>query len=170
MTTSRHKQDSLRPISAGCRVAGREFDVAIAEWVRCAAELRIWNLSGFVVRCVARGQRSSRRHGGVPLRLGVLISESQCRVVVAKIRDEIAADAGTPVKVFVPQTRLPGAEGEVDWGKFDAVIGGETVTLHLFSMWLAFSTNAFHRAYVNEAQESFTDAHVRARRARSQNC
>jgi transposase len=93
---------------------------------------------------------------------GVLISESQCRVVVARIRTEIAAEAGTPVKVFVPQTRLPGAEGEVDWGKFDAVIGGETVTLHLFSMWLAFSTNAFHRAYVNEAQESFTDAHVRA--------
>ena len=29
-------------------------------------------------------------------------------------------------------------------------------------MWLAFSTQAFHRAYVNEAQESFTDAHVRA--------
>ena len=93
---------------------------------------------------------------------GVLISESQCRAVVAKIRTEIAAEVGTPAKVFVPQTRLPGAEAEVDWGKFDAVIAGETVTLHLFSMWLAFSTNAFHRAYVNEAQESFTDAHVRA--------
>lgn len=93
---------------------------------------------------------------------GVLISESQCRVVVAKIRAAIASEVGTPVKVFVPQTRLPGVEGEVDWGQFDAVIGGETVTLHLFSMWLAFSTRAFHRAYVNEAQESFTDAHVRA--------
>lgn len=93
---------------------------------------------------------------------GVLISESQCRAVVAKIRVEIAAEVGTPAKVFVPQTRLPGAEAEVDWGQFDAQIGGETVTLHLFSMWLAFSTNAFHRAYVNEAQESFTDAHVRA--------
>ena len=93
---------------------------------------------------------------------GVLISESQCRAVVARLRVEIAAEAGTPAKVFVPQTRLPGAEGEVDWGQFDAVIGGQTVTLHLFSMWLAFSTRAFHRAYVNEAQESFTDAHVRA--------
>ena len=93
---------------------------------------------------------------------GVLISESQCRAVVARLRVEIAAEVGTPAKVFVPQTRLPGAEGEVDWGKFDAVIGGVTVTLHLFSMWLAFSTRAFHRAYVNEAQESFTDAHVRA--------
>lgn len=93
---------------------------------------------------------------------GVLVSESQCRAVVARIRGEIAAEIGSPAKVFVPQTRLPGAEAEVDWGQFDAVIGGETVTFHLFSMWLAFSTNAFHRAYVNEAQESFTDAHVRA--------
>ena len=93
---------------------------------------------------------------------GVLISESQCRAVVARLRGEIASEFGSPVKVFVPQTRLPGVEAEVDWGQFDAVIGGETVTLHLFSMWLAFSTQAFHRAYVNEAQESFTDAHVRA--------
>jgi len=92
----------------------------------------------------------------------VLISESQCRAIVARLRAEIAVEVGTPVKVFVPQTRLAGAEGEVDWGQFDAVIGGVTVTLHLFSMWLAFSTRAFHRAYVNEAQESFTDAHVRA--------
>ncbi len=81
---------------------------------------------------------------------------------MAKIRVEIATEVGTPAKVFVPQTRLPGAEAEVDWGKFDAVRGGETVTLHLFSMWLAFSTAAFHRAYVIEAQESFTDATVRA--------
>ena len=93
---------------------------------------------------------------------GVLVSESQCRVVVARIRAEIAAVVGAPVKVFVPQTRLPGAEGEVDWGQFEAVIGGQTVRLHLFTMWLAFSTRAFHRAYVNEAQESFTDGHVRA--------
>lgn len=92
----------------------------------------------------------------------VLISESRCRSVVARIRAEVAAEMGTPAKVFVSQTRLPGVESEVDWGQFEAVIGGETVTLHLFSMWMAFSTRAFHRAYANEAQESFTDAHVRA--------
>ncbi len=92
----------------------------------------------------------------------VLVSESQCRVVVAKIRAELAAEAESPVKVFVPQTRLPGAEAETDWGQFEAVIGGNRITLHLFTMWLAFSTKGFRRAYVNEAQESFTDAHVRA--------
>jgi transposase len=94
---------------------------------------------------------------------GVVISPSQCRAVVARIRVEIAVEVGGLTRVvFVPQTRGPGAEAEVDWGKFTAVIGGETMVLSLFSMWLAFSTKAFHYAYVNEAQESFTDAHVRA--------
>ena len=90
----------------------------------------------------------------------VLVSPSQVRKVVAQLRAELAADV-VPV-VFVPQTRPPGAEAEVDWGQFQAIIGGQTMTLHLFSMWLAFSTRAFHRAYANEAQESFTDAHMRA--------
>jgi hypothetical protein len=36
------------------------------------------------------------------------------------------------------------------------------VVLHMFAMWSAFATCGFHRAYVNEAQESFTDGHVRA--------
>lgn len=92
---------------------------------------------------------------------GVLISESQCRLVVARLRVELAAGK-PPDRVFVPQTRAPGAEGEVDWGKFQAVIAGRTVVLHLFTMWLAFSSRGFHYAYVNEAQESFTDGHVRA--------
>ena len=94
------------------------------------------------------------------------MSPSTCRKIVAELRVELAAEAaaggGLPVKVFVPQTRLPGREAEVDWGQFQAVIGGVPVTLHLFAMWSAFATCGFHRAYVNEAQESFTDGHVRA--------
>jgi transposase len=93
----------------------------------------------------------------------VLVGESTCRTTVAKLRAEVAGEQKSFARiVFVPQTRLPGAEAEVDWGKFTAVIGGVSVTLSLFSMWLGFSSRAFHRAYVNEAQESFTDAHVRA--------
>jgi transposase len=93
----------------------------------------------------------------------VLVGESTCRTIVAKLRAEVAGEQKYSARiVFVPQTRLPGAEAEVDWGKFTAVIGGVSVTLSLFSMWLGFSSRAFHRAYVNEAQESFTDAHVRA--------
>lgn len=95
-----------------------------------------------------------------------VISPSTCRKIVAEIRGELVVEAAAggslPVKVFVPQTRLPGREAEVDWGQFQAVIGGVTMTLHLFAMWSAFATCGFHRAYVNEAQESFMDGHVRA--------
>ena len=42
----------------------------------------------------------------------VLVGESTCRIVVARIRDEITADGKRSARVvFVPQTRLPGAEG-----------------------------------------------------------
>jgi transposase len=112
---------------------------------------------------VKQRHTAKRIHDRLAAEHGVVISASQCRAVVARIRVEIAADDGVARRVvFVPQTRGPGAEAEVDWGKFTAVIGGETMTLSLFAMWLAFSTKAFHYAYVNEAQESFTDAHSRA--------
>lgn len=90
----------------------------------------------------------------------VTISGSSVRKMVAELKAEIGI--ADPVPVFVPQTRKPGGEGEVDWGQFEAIIGGIRLTLHLFSMWLGFSTRSFHYAYVNEAQESFTDAHMRA--------
>ncbi len=167
---------SIRALAAMFGVHRREVRAALASPepaprktpVRAAPVTGLWH--GWIrdVLVADRDAPRKQRHTAKRIRdrlaeeHGVLISESQCRAVVARIRAELAAEAGTPVKVFVPQTRLAGAEGEVDWGQFDAVIGGETVTLHLFSMWLAFSGRAFHRAYVNEAQESFTDAHVRA--------
>ena len=167
---------SIRALAARFKVHRREVRAALASPepaprkvpVRAAPLTGAWHDWIREVLVADRDAPRKQRHTARRIRdrlaeeKGVLISESQCRTVVARIRVEIAAEADTPVDVFVPQTRLPGAEAEVDWGKFDAVIGGETVTLHLFSMWLAFSTAAFHRAYVNEAQESFTDAHVRA--------
>ena len=162
---------SIRALAARFGVHRREVRAALASPepaprkapVRSAPLTGPWHAWIREVLMADRDAPRKQRHTAKRIRdrlaeeHGVLISESQCRTVVARIRAEIAAEVGTPAKVFVPQTRLPGAEAEVDWGKFDAQIGGETVTLHLFSMWLAFSTNAFHRAYVNEAQESFTE-------------
>lgn len=172
----RDERLSVRALATRFRVHRREVRAALASPepaprkspVRAAPLTGVWH--GWIREVLMADREAPRKQRHTAKRIrdrlaeehGVLISESQCRVVVARLRVEIAAEFGTPTKVFVPQTRLPGAEGEVDWGQFDAVIAGRTVTLHLFSMWLAFSTQAFHRAYVNEAQESFTDAHVRA--------
>jgi hypothetical protein len=115
---------------------------------------------------VKQRHTAKRIHDRLAVEKHVVISPSAVREVVVSVRAEIAAEqamAGSlPVKGFVPQTRLPGKEAEIDWGQFQAVIGGVPVTLHLFAMWSAFATCGFHRAYANEAQESFTDGHVRA--------
>jgi transposase len=90
---------------------------------------------------------------------GVVISESRVRTVVARLRAELAApDANS---VMVPQEHPPGAEAEVDWGDFTAVIGGVSMKLQLFVMRSSHSTAGFHRAYAHAAQESWLDAHVR---------
>jgi hypothetical protein len=109
---------------------------------------------------------AKRIHDRLAIEKQVSVASSTCRRIVAELRAELAVESavggGLPVKVFVPQTRLPGREAEVDWGQFQAVIGGVTMVLHLFALWSAFATCGFHRAYVNEAQESFLDGHVRA--------
>ncbi len=174
---SRNEKLSIHALATRFRVHRRDVRAALASPIPAARKtpVRAFPVSGSVhgwIRQVLiddkdapRKQRhtSKRIHDLLALDHGVVISESQCRAIVARLRVEIASDATAgPGLVYVPQTRMPGAEGEVDWGKFQAIIGGVTMTLSLFSMWLAFSTKAFHRAYANEAQESFTDAHMRA--------
>ena len=172
----RDERLSVRALAVRFRVHRRDVRAALAAPepaprktpARAAPVTGVWH--GWIREVLVADRDAPRKQRHTAARIrdrlaeehGVLISESQCRLVVARIRAEIAAEAGSVATVFVPQTRLPGVEAEVDWGQFDAVIAGVTVTLHLFSMRLAFSTQAFHRAYVNEAQESFTDAHVRA--------
>ncbi len=81
----------------------------------------------------------------------VVMSASRVRSVVAQLRAELAmVDVSS---VSVPQTHPPGAEAEVDWGAFVAVIGGVQVTLQLFVMPASYSTVGFHRAYADAAQE-----------------
>jgi transposase len=90
---------------------------------------------------------------------GAVVAESSVRNLVARLRVEIGADRR---EVMVPQTHPPGAEAEVDFGEFAAVIGGEQMRLFLFCLRLSHSGRAVHVAYANQAQESFLDGHVRA--------
>jgi transposase len=66
------------------------------------------------------------------------------------------------VEVAIPQTHLPGAEAEVDFGEFHTSLAGIDVTCWMFVMRLSHSGRAFHMAFGNQAQESFLEGHVRA--------
>lgn len=90
---------------------------------------------------------------------GVDVAESSVRALVAQLRREIA---GTVAKVPIIQEHPAGEEAEVDFGEFEAVIGGVVMRLWMFIMRLSHSGKAVHIAYANQAQESFLDGHVQA--------
>ena len=63
---------------------------------------------------------------------------------------------------MVPQAHEPGAEAEVDFGEFHAVIAGVLAKLWMFVMRLSCSGRAFHVAFATQAQEAFLEGHVLA--------
>jgi transposase len=65
-------------------------------------------------------------------------------------------------EVSIPQTHPAGAEAEVDFGEFHAVICGESLKCWMFVMRLSHSGKAFHVAFATQAQEAFLEGHVLA--------
>lgn len=90
---------------------------------------------------------------------GVVVAESSVRGLVAELRRDILDQS---LQVKVPQTHGPAEEAEVDFGEFQAVIGGVLMKLWMFVLRLSHSGMAVHIAYANQAQESFLDGHVQA--------
>ena len=87
-----------------------------------------------------------------------VVAESSVRNLVAQLRVEITPGQ----QVMVPQTHPPAEEAEVDFGEFQAVIGGVVMKVWMFCLRLSHSGKAVHVAYANQSQESFLDGHVRA--------
>lgn len=108
---------------------------------------------------VARKQRHTARR--VFQRLvaeqGAAVAESTVRMFVAEVRAELAGGIG---RVSVPQTHLPGAEAEVDFGEFQAWVAGVLTRLWMFVLRLSYSGRAVHVVYGNQASESFLDGFV----------
>jgi transposase len=90
---------------------------------------------------------------------GATCSEVTVSRYVARRRAELGLQY---VDVAVPQAHVPGAEAEVDFGEFHAVITGVLVKLWLFVLRLSCSGRAFHVAFATQAQEAFLEGHVLA--------
>jgi transposase len=114
-----------------------------------------------VDRQVPRKQRHTARR--VWQRLvaehGATLSEVTVSRYVARRKAELGLDR---VEVSVPQAHPPGAEAEVDFGEFHAMIAGVLVKLWLFVLRLSCSGRAFHVAFATQAQEAFLEGHVLA--------
>jgi transposase len=120
-------------------------------------------IDGWLVadRDVPRKQRHTARR--VWQRLvaehGATLSEVTVSRYVAGRKVELGLDR---VEVAVPQTHLPGAEAEVDFGEFYATVAGAWVKVWMFVMRLSCSGRAFHVAFTTQAQEAFLEGHVLA--------
>jgi transposase len=90
---------------------------------------------------------------------GAALSEVTVSRYVARRRDELGPDRA---EVAVPQAHVPGAEAEVDFGEFHAVVAGVMVKLWMFVTRLSCSGRAFHVAFATQAQEAFLEGHVLA--------
>jgi transposase len=90
---------------------------------------------------------------------GATLSEVTVSRYVARRKTELGLDQ---VEVSVPQAHLPGAEAEVDFGEFHAMIAGALVKLWMFVLRLSCSGRAFHVAFATQAQEAFLEGHVLA--------
>ncbi|MFE0358790.1 IS21 family transposase [Streptomyces nigra] len=91
------------------------------------------------------------------------ISYPMVRTYVKDRRPQIRREAGIgPQAMFVPQTHLPGAEAEVDFGEVSVVLAGEMTRLYLFSLRLSYSGKAVHRVFATAGQEAFFEGHVHA--------
>jgi transposase len=125
---------------------------------RYAAVIDEWLLAD---REVPRKQRHTARR--VWQRLvaehGATVAEVTVSRYVARRRAELGLDKA---EVMVPQTHVPGAEAEVDFGEFHAVVAGVLIKLWMFVMRLSCSGRAFHVAFATQAQEAFLEGHVLA--------
>jgi transposase len=66
---------------------------------------------------------------------------------------------GAP-QVFIPSDPQAGVEGEMDWGRCIAILGGVETRLKLFCMRSKFSGKHFVRCYPCERQQALFDGHI----------
>ena len=112
-------------------------------------------------RDVPRKQRHTARRVWQRLAAehGATVAEVTVLRYVARRRGKLVLDK---TEVMVPQAHAPGAEAEVDFGEFHAVIAGVVLKLWMFVMRLSCSGRAFHVAFATQAQEAFLEGHVLA--------
>jgi transposase len=65
-------------------------------------------------------------------------------------------------QVFIPCDPQVGVEAEVDWGRCQAILGGEQTVLKVFCMRSKYSGKHFVRCYPCERQQALFDGHIRA--------
>ena len=86
-------------------------------------------------------------------------AETTVRRYVREAKQQMGLTGRT---VYIPSDPEAGVEGEVDWGRCWAIIGGKETQLKFFCMRSKFSGKHFVRCYPCERQQALFDGHIRA--------
>lgn len=86
-------------------------------------------------------------------------SERAVRSYVHDARKRLGLDTKD---VFIPLDPELGREAEVDWGRFQAVLGGEATELRMFCMRSKGSGKSFVQGFPCERQQALFEGHIRA--------
>jgi transposase len=84
-------------------------------------------------------------------------SESTVRAYVGQRRKQKRR-----CKVYLPLEFDPGSDAQADWGEAVVEMGGQRVTVQLFTMRLCYSRKLFMMAFPGQKQEAFFEGHVQA--------
>jgi transposase len=96
---------------------------------------------------------------------GARVSYSYVAKYVRRRRPQIAAAArraAEGVAGFVPQSKEPAAEAEVDFCDVVVALAGVATRCFLFTFRMSGSAKSVHRVYASQAQEAFLEGHVAA--------
>ncbi len=122
----------------------------------------------FIDAILQTDQRAPRKQRHTAHRIWVRLGEERPQHPVGEstvrqyIRDRKRAMGVERRETFVPQQYGWGQEAQVDWYEATADLGGERVTLQVFTMRSMAGGGAFHRAYLRATQQSFLEAHEHA--------
>lgn len=99
-------------------------------------------------------------------RLHQMLYDRGFRGSVQQLRRRVKMLRPKVKRAYLPQTKFPGEEAQVDWAHFGTLKVGDAVRkLSLFIMVLAFSRLIYARFVFEQTLESFLSCHVRAFRA-----
>ncbi len=122
----------------------------------------------FIDSILAADQRAPRKQRHTAHRIWVRLGEERPQYPVGEstvrqyIRERKRALGVERRETFVPQQYVWGQEAQVDWYEAAADLGGERVTLQVFTMHSMAGGGAFHRAYRHATQQAFLEAHEHA--------
>lgn len=132
------------------------------------ARPRLGPLEGFIEAMLEADRKAPRKQRHTAHRIYTRLRQEHPEFPIAEptvrryVRQRKRALGLLARETFVPQSYPWGSEAQVDWYEAEAILGGEPLTLQVFTLRSMASGAAFHRAYLRATQQAFLDGHQQA--------